>query len=86
MIIPIDDKQRIRSDENQWIVERLVGKKKQVWRAETFHTEAHDAIRKCCNRDIRLIDDNKEVADAIIDVQEILDRYIGILEMMPKGD
>ena len=58
MIIPIDDKQRIRSSENSWDLEVIQipkdADKPTTWKKIKFYTSLSSALQEACAREIRL--------------------------------
>ena len=84
MIIPIDDKTRMRSDKYCWMIEKKTGVDKRsgkdVYNDKTYHANPHNAIKSASQRDIRDISDLLSFEDAMIEVEKIVEKYVGILE------
>ena len=80
MIIPVNDKLRIRGTELCWKLEKAITRKGQPeWQAYMFFTELSDAIGEACQRDIRL-HPATGLTDAIQAVDKIVARYARIFD------
>ncbi|MCH7502173.1 MAG: hypothetical protein IIA10_02310 [Proteobacteria bacterium] len=80
MIIPINDKLRIRGTELCWNLEKAITRKgKPEWMAYKFFKSLTGAVGEACQRDIRL-HPATGLTDAIQAVDEIVARYARIFD------
>ena len=80
MIIPINNKLRIRGTEQTWQLERAVTRKgDQDWQAFKYFNSLSSAIGEVCGREIRLHPANS-LADAIRAVDKIVAKYAWVFD------
>ena len=80
MLIPINDKLRIRGAEHCWNLEKAITRKGQPeWLAYKFFSTLSDAIGEACRREIRL-HPATGLTDALQAVDEIVARYARIFD------
>ena len=80
MIIPINDKLRIRGTEHCWNLEKAITRKGQPeWQAFKFFGSMPDAVGEVCGREIRLHPANS-LADAIRAVDKIVAKYARVFD------
>lgn len=66
MILPINDKWRIRSEDRQWCVEELRGRgDKAVWQSVSYHRKLEQAANSLLQRRVR--------RSEAVGVQEVID-------------
>ena len=80
MIIPLDDKMRIRGTEHCWQLERaIVRKGKRDWAAFKYFSDLGKAVSEACGREIRL-HPAATLTDAIKAIDKIATRYNKLLD------
>ena len=80
MLIPINDKLRIRGVEQSWQLERAVTRKGvQDWQAFKYFGSLSSAIGEACGREIRL-HPVTGLTDAIRAVDEIVANYARVFD------
>lgn len=94
MIIPIDKKYRIRSDDRQWIVEvralvkdKETGKKKVKWRHHKFapyHITLEHAIKSLMEYEIRS-SNARTLAEALAEFRKVGQKYSDLLQEAREG-
>ena len=72
MIIPIDDKYRIKSDVNQWMIQKFKPAKeeKNEWRSVAYFVDPSKAVTELIQRRIRE-SDTQTLAEALLEVDRI---------------
>lgn len=76
MILLINDKWRIATDEHQWIVQQRIGKSgKEQWKARSWHTTPLNAVWSVVSRGVREIPGSYPAADSI----EVLGQHLTAL-------
>ena len=87
MIIPIDDKYRVRSDTQCWMIDRIGGINKdgeRVWNAIKFYQNPGNAIKGLANLQIRTTN-TETLEDSIEAIQKICDKFNKILKAYSDG-
>ena len=80
VIIPINDKLRIRGTEHCWNLEKATTRKGQPdWLAYKFYVAMADAVGEACQREIRT-HPATGLTDALQAVDEIVGRYARIFD------
>ena len=80
MIIPIDERLRIRGTEHCWQLEKLkVVKGLCEWRAFKFFTSMDSALREAAQRDLRLSPANT-LPEALADCRAVTSKYAQIFD------
>lgn len=59
MILPINDQWRIETDDQQWIVQELVGKKRPEWVNRSFNSTLTQAMKRLYDLRVRRIESDK---------------------------
>ena len=82
MIIPINDKYRISSDKNQWMIQQFRGlatkdakglkKGDEIWKAFSYHTTMNSTVRRLAELQIMESD-----ADTLAEALNVLQRVAG---------
>ncbi len=73
MIIPIDDKYRLKTDANQWMVQSKAMKNGKVkWKGVSYQANARQAAASLAERMVRE-SEAETLADALEDVKRVTD-------------
>ena len=84
MIIPIDDKTRIRGTENCWQLEKIKVVKGEVeWRPFKYFTSMDNALREAAQREIRTFS-STGLSDAIEACNLVTQKYAQIFDYVGK--
>lgn len=83
MIIPIDDNQRINSNELSWNLEVLHVPAKEgkapYWKTVKYYTSLSDALSRACSREIRL-DGAEGLVEAFAAATRISEKYSRVFD------
>ena len=84
MIISVDDKYRLRSDQNNWIIEKKVINKKTkeaYWNSESYYSSAESALKNLHALEIREISNLLEFEDVIQEVKVLHEKFKNIYKL-----
>ncbi len=80
MIIPIDERLRLRGTEHCWQLEKLkVVKGQREWRAIKFFTSMDNALQAAAQRDLRLFPSNT-LSEALAACRAVTSKYAQIFD------
>jgi hypothetical protein len=77
MIIPIDEKYRLKSDKDQWMIQKFRPSKKDPdeWRSFKYFHYPQEAVNALLQLQIRA-SDAQTLADALIDVEKLTTQLV----------
>lgn len=87
MIIPINDKWRIASDERNWTVQTKITSKKrgEEWLAKSYHATLAQASQSLSQRLARAIETNT-LTEALVEIEQLSTTLTGALTPHFKPD
>ena len=86
MIIPIDDKYRLKSDSDQWMIQKFAPTKKEpdYWRSIKFFHDPSNAVTELIQMEIRAAE-TETLTDALVEVENVTSRVLAALTPILEG-
>ena len=84
MIIHIEERFRIVSDDFSWVVQRREGKNKKQWKSKSWFRTLPEAVRCTAELSHRSIPGTRTLRQAADDLSRLVSRYTAMVEGAPE--